>query len=82
MVPAAEGSGRIGYVIGRKQLARAVDRNRLRRLLREVVRVRRAVTRSFDIVVRLRDTSPRADLPEIAGEAASLLDSLAPAVRR
>ena len=81
VVPAAEGIGRIGYVIGRKELPRAVDRNRLRRLLREAVQVRRAVTRSFDIVVRLRDGCVRADLPGIAAEAAVLLDSLAPAAR-
>ena len=81
-VPAAEGSGRIGYVIGRRQLPRAVDRNRLRRLLREAVRGRRTVTRSFDIVVRVREACLRADLPRIAAEAAALLDSLAPAACR
>ena len=81
-VPAAEGTGRIGYVIGRKQLPRAVDRNRLRRLLREAARLRRPVTRSFDIVVRLRDACPRADVSGVAAEAASLLDGLATAVGR
>jgi ribonuclease P protein component len=69
-------------VIGRRQLSRAVDRNRLRRLFREAVRVRRPVTRSYDIVVRLRDTCLRADVPEVAAEAASLLDGLARAVAR
>ena len=33
--------GRVGYVIGTKQLPRAVDRNRLRRMLREAIRARR-----------------------------------------
>ena len=82
VVPADEVPGRIGYVIGRRQLPRAVDRNRLRRLLRETMRARRAVTKSFDIVVRLRDGGLRADLPKIAAEAAALLDILAPAGRR
>jgi ribonuclease P protein component len=81
-LPVAGGTGRIGYVIGRRQLSRAVDRNRLRRLWREAVRARGPLTRGFDIVVRLRDTCFRADVPGVATEAASLLDSLATAVAR
>jgi ribonuclease P protein component len=78
VAPAADGSGRVGYVIGRKQLPRAVDRNRLRRLLREALRARRATTKGLDIVLRLRQSCPAADLSEIAAEAGALLDSMAP----
>jgi ribonuclease P protein component len=82
VAPVPEGPGRIGYVIGRKQLPRAVDRNRLRRMLREALRVRRATTQGFDIVLRLSQTCAPADLPAVAAEARALLDSLALPTRR
>ena len=82
VAPAAGSPGRIGYVIGRRQLPRAVDRNRLRRLLRETLRGRRAMTEGFDIVLRLRDSCAAADLAAIAAEAGALLDGLAPPSRQ
>ena len=42
VAPTAAARGRTGYVIARKVLARAVDRNRIRRKLREIVRAHRA----------------------------------------
>jgi ribonuclease P protein component len=69
-------------VISRKQLPRAVDRNRLRRMLREALRVRRRATLGFDIVLRLSQTCARAELPGVAAEARALLDSLAPPARQ
>jgi ribonuclease P protein component len=75
-VPAAEPGGRIGYVIGAKHLPRAVDRNRLRRLLREAWRARREVLSGFDIVLRLREVCVAADLPAVAAEATSLFEAL------
>jgi ribonuclease P protein component len=74
--PAATGSGRVGYVIGKQQLARAVDRNYVRRVLRETVRRRRSVLGDFDIVLRLRVRCARNALPGLAIEAAALLDAL------
>jgi ribonuclease P protein component len=68
-------------VIGRKELPRAVDRNRLRRMLREMLRVRRDATQGFDIVLRLRQTCAPAELREVAAEARGLLDSLGPPAR-
>ena len=82
VAPAAEGPGRVGYVIGRKQLPRAVDRNRLRRMFRETLRARHSVTQQFDIVLRLRRSCARAEVPAVAAEAALLLDSLANPVGR
>jgi ribonuclease P protein component len=75
-LPAAEPGGRIGYVIGARHLPRAVDRNRLRRLLREAWRARREALGGFDIVLRLRDACVAADLPAIAAEAAALFEAL------
>jgi ribonuclease P protein component len=75
-IPAAGAAGRVGYVIGKQQLANAVDRNYVRRVLREAVRGRRAALNRFDIVVRLRGRCERAALPTLALEAAELLDEL------
>ncbi len=74
--PSATGSGRVGYVIGKQQLGRAVDRNYVRRVLRETVRSRRPALGGFDMVLRLRVRCARNALPGLAIEAAALLDAL------
>ena len=76
VAPASDPPGRIGYVIGAKQMPRAVDRNRLRRVLREAIRTRRAALADLDIVVRLRCACARAEVEAVASEAVALLDSL------
>jgi ribonuclease P protein component len=81
-VPAATGAGRVGYVIGKQQLVRAVDRNYVRRILRETVRRRRPALGCFDIVVRLRVRCARNVLPALALEAAGLLDALVASTHR
>jgi ribonuclease P protein component len=63
-VPTSSAAGRVGYVIGKKLLGRAVDRNRLKRMLR-------------DLIVRLRQPCPAAELGGVAAEAVALLDALA-----
>lgn len=80
--PAAGPDGRVGYVIGKQQLTRAVDRNRLRRMLREAVRQRRPAIATFDIVLRLTRRCRPAGLCVVVGEAAALLDALLAARRR
>jgi ribonuclease P protein component len=75
-VPAAESIGRVGYVIGSKQIPRAVDRNRLKRMFREALRTRGERTSRFDIVLRLRRSCGAAELREVVAEATSLLDAL------
>ena len=52
--PAKRSPGRVGYVIGRKALPRAVDRNRARRILRAVMRAERTRIRELDLIVRLK----------------------------
>ncbi|HEX6733780.1 MAG TPA: ribonuclease P protein component [Azonexus sp.] len=44
---------RLGLVVGKKLLKRAVDRNRFKRVLREQFRLRRAGLPACDLVVRL-----------------------------
>ena len=82
VAPAADPPGRIGYVIGTKQMPRAVDRNRLRRVLREAIRSRRAALAGLDVVVRLRSGCVRSEVEAIASEAVALLDRLDHANRR
>jgi ribonuclease P protein component len=80
--PAASPTGRVGFVIGKKQLASAVDRNYLRRLLREAVRARRPALDAFDIVFRLRTSCPPANVSGLLREASELLGDLTEAQRR
>ncbi len=76
--PAASG-GRTGYVIGRKVLARAVDRNRVRRKLREVVRVMRPRLAAYDVILRVKRARNRAEQDAAAEEARRLLAQVADA---
>ncbi len=75
-VPAAGPVGCVGYVVGSKHLKRAIDRNRLKRMLREAIRARRPAMTAFDVVLRLRTPCTRAELQAAAVEAAALLDAL------
>jgi ribonuclease P protein component len=63
-------------VIGKQQLPRSVDRNYVRRMMREAVRLRRPAINRYDIVLRLRAHCKRVALPGLAHEAAELLDAL------
>ena len=45
---------RVGIVVGRKNLSRAVDRNALKRIVREAFRSQRAQLPSRDLLFRLR----------------------------
>jgi ribonuclease P protein component len=74
---AAKSPGRIGYVIGRKTLPRAVDRNRLRRRLRETVRALRPALSPYDVILRVKKVENRVELDAAVREAADLLSQLA-----
>jgi ribonuclease P protein component len=52
--PNGQEIARLGTVVAKKLLPRAVDRNRVRRGMREVFRVRRCQLAGFDVVIRLR----------------------------
>lgn len=80
--PAESSTGRVGFVIGKKQLSSAVDRNYVRRLLREAVRQRRPALDAFDIVIRLRTSCPPANLTGLLREASDLLGNLTEAHSR
>jgi len=79
--PAARPLGRAGFVVSRKALSRAVDRNRLKRLLREMLRAARRDVNALDIVIRLKRPLPPHRLPEAVGEAQRLLANAVGAAR-
>jgi ribonuclease P protein component len=54
--PNDEEGARLGLIIGKRQLKRAVDRNRVKRVLRETFRANRSGLPGFDIVVQLTET--------------------------
>ena len=71
--PAQAAPGRVGYIIARRSIPLAVDRNRLRRRLREVVRAARPAACAYDIILRVRGPVVRRDIREAAAEAAGLI---------
>jgi ribonuclease P protein component len=78
--PRGEGEvdgARLGLVIAKRHLRRAVDRNLVKRLVREVFRTRRGELPSCDLIVRL---AVRPDLPidrrALAGEIRNLLEKM------
>jgi ribonuclease P protein component len=79
--PAAQDPGRVGYVIGGKSMPRAVDRNRLRRRLRETVRASRPSIERFDIILRVRQRVRSTDIALAVAESRRLLATLCGAER-
>ena len=73
---AARDCGRAGIVIGSKTLSRAVDRNRVRRMLRVRLSEARPAIERYDLVLRLKRATPRAEFHLIADDAARLLSAL------
>ncbi|MEP7060767.1 MAG: ribonuclease P protein component [Betaproteobacteria bacterium] len=65
--------GRVGFIISRKALKRAVDRNRLRRQVRAMLAEHAAALSAFDLIVRVKAPLARSDLPAAALEARALL---------
>lgn len=69
-------NARLGLIVGRRELPRAVDRNRARRMLRESFRKVRARLGGWDVVVRLRGRRDRAAVDAVGAEFAQLLRAL------
>lgn len=74
--PAPEDGGRSGFIIGRKVSPRAVDRNRIRRKLREVLRALPASADRFDLVLRVKRGRSRDEQDAATDEARRLLTAL------
>ena len=76
VAPAPASGGRIGYIISRKISTRAVDRNRIRRKLREAVRAQPSATCDHDVVLRVTRARNKVEQDAAALEAARLLGEL------
>ena len=65
--------GRTGFVVGRKALPRAVDRNRFKRRLRVALRRARPAIEAYDLVVRLKRPAPGPELAAAVEEAEGMI---------
>jgi ribonuclease P protein component len=76
--PQAEGASaaRLGLVVGKKQLKRAVDRNKVKRIARELFRRQRADLPAYDLIVRLMARPQPLDPRLLAEDLAVLLAKL------
>jgi ribonuclease P protein component len=72
------GEARLGMAVPRRQLPRAVDRNRLKRLIRESFRHHRATMASRDIVVLVKADAQRAGNAELTSALARHWRRLSP----
>ena len=67
---------RLGLIIAGKVERLAVNRNRAKRLLREIFRARQQELAGLDLVVRLRCRVPQSSIVRMAGEAEMLMIQL------
>ena len=74
--PALRSPGRVGYVIGGKAIPRAVDRNRLRRRLRETLRAARPAIEIYDVIVRVKGAVATGEIHAAAAEGPVLVEKL------
>ncbi|MGH8660320.1 MAG: ribonuclease P protein component [Burkholderiales bacterium] len=72
---------RIGIIASRRVMPRAVDRNRMKRLVREVFRTLVERPAGVDIVVELRRRAPRGSSAAVRAELTRMLLELAAAPR-
>jgi ribonuclease P protein component len=63
-------------VIGAKAIPRAVDRNRLRRRLRETLRAARPAVEMYDVIVRVKRAVARNEILAAAAEGGVLVEKL------
>ena len=68
-------------MIGKKAMRRAIDRNRLRRRLRESARAARPALEAFDVILRVKNPVTAATVGIAAAEGAALLQRLLAAER-
>jgi ribonuclease P protein component len=68
--------------VSKRQVKRAVDRNRLKRLARETFRVRRHSLTGLDLVVMAKSASASLENDRLAGSLAQLMDRLIERVER
>lgn len=72
----AEASARLGLAIAKKSVKRAVDRNRIKRQIRESFRHHRDMIGAFDLVVMVRPGIDRLSRAELRGSLDKLWQTL------
>lgn len=70
------GYPRLGIVVSKKTARRSVDRNYMRRVVREWFRYHRNKITSLDLVVRINKPFGRADFAQMQVELQHLLDKM------
>ncbi|MDY6919801.1 MAG: ribonuclease P protein component [Pseudomonadota bacterium] len=60
--------GRLGLVVAKKHLKRAVDRNRFKRVVRDRFRLSQHALQGLDVVILARPGSGQLDSHQLAGE--------------
>jgi len=78
--PEGQNDARLGLVIGKKMLKRAVDRNRVKRIIREQFRRQRPKLPACDLIVRLAVKPVPFDSSLLAGDFLALLEKLRRAI--
>ena len=63
-------------MIGAKAIPRAVDRNRLRRRLRETLRAARPAIEIYDVIVRVKRPVQKNEISAAAAEGSALVEKL------
>ena len=63
-------------MIAAKAIPRAVDRNRLRRRLRETLRGARPAVEIYDVIVRVKRSVARSEILTAAAEGSALVEKL------
>jgi ribonuclease P protein component len=70
------GFARLGLVVGKKVAKRAVDRNYMRRVLREFFRIQQHEINPVDLVVRVQKKFEKEDFLQIKQEFESLMEKV------
>ena len=63
-------------MIGAKAIPRAVDRNRLRRRFREIMRAARPAIERYDVILRAKRAVARDEILVVAAEGRALVEKL------
>jgi len=73
--PSPTGQPRIGLIVGKRHCPLAVDRNRIKRIVRETFRVRRCRLPALDIVIQLVRAPGDLDIRRALDEVWTLIEN-------
>lgn len=74
--PNGDGSARLGVVVAKKLARRAVERNLIKRMIRELFRLRRGNLPAMDCIVRLSAPARDATRRQLREDARTLMERL------